>query len=378
MTLPASLAALMAFLAFLAGFGPTGVGASSRGAPFTILGSAGTSVRKLRLYRNNGNDGYLRGIVAVFTDGTEMRAGVRKDQFSELTLSEGEIITAATLWSFTPSGRKAKSSSARVGRIDITTDRRSWGYGVDNTAKLSSKAVNVGSGVLVGLQGSTGDDMDSVALIFLKTMSDSVVDDIVFEKPAGNNGLSLVTLKEGSAVRKDIDFSYTFSGTETRDASTTFSTGSSTGLSMKTTFHASLPQVLDSGIDAGVDVGSTRSFDRHNGRSAELSWSTTVALTADNPAVSCSAMVWMGKVEVAWHGTQTVTADGASISFPVSGTLTHVAYGKVETVCRPLAAPSSSSSASASSSSSSSSASSWYSSASSSYSAAKAAKTWAA
>jgi hypothetical protein len=253
-------------------------------------------------------------------------------------------------------------SSARVGRIDITTDRRSWGYGVDNTAKLSSKAVNVGSGVLVGLQGSTGDDMDSVALIFLKTMSNSVVDDIVFEKPASNNGLSLVTLKEGSAVHKGTDFSYTFSGSESRDASTTFSTGSSTGLSLKTTFHAALPQILDSGIDAGMDIGSTQSYDHHNGRSAELSWSTTVALTKDNPAVSCSAMVWMGKVEVGWHGTQTITADGSSVSFPVSGTLTHVAYGKVETVCKPLAAPSSSS----------------YSSASSSSSAAKVAKTWTA
>lgn len=63
---------------------PTGVGSPSQGRPFTILGEAGASVRGLRLYRNRGKEAYLRGIVTFFSDGSEIRAGVRKDQFSEL------------------------------------------------------------------------------------------------------------------------------------------------------------------------------------------------------------------------------------------------------------------------------------------------------
>lgn len=63
---------------------PTGAGSSTEGRPFTILGEAGSSVRALRVYRNRGKEGYLRGIVAFFSDGAEIRAGVRKDQFSEL------------------------------------------------------------------------------------------------------------------------------------------------------------------------------------------------------------------------------------------------------------------------------------------------------
>ncbi|KAK3294503.1 uncharacterized protein B0H64DRAFT_375284 [Chaetomium fimeti] len=320
---------------------PTGVGSAVGGAPFTILGPAGSSVRMLRLYRNNGNIGYLRGAVVVFSDGAEMRAGAHKDQFSfsEFALSSNDLITGMTLWAFLPSwswsgffslGRKAPA--ARVGRIDVTTSQRSWGFGIDNTAKLSSKAVDVGSGVLVGLQGRAGDGLDQIAPIFLKTLSSSVVDNVVFETPAGTDGLHLVTLKEGSAVWNGTDYSWNFAGTDTRDVSTTFSIGSSTDFSLQTTFMTSLPSVLDLGFSATWGYGTTESHEKSFGRSTELSWSTTISLSADIPAVYCVAMVWEGRVHVRWSGLQTVRADSAAVSFPTSGFLTHVTHGKVETL----------------------------------------------
>ncbi|KAL2153510.1 hypothetical protein VTH82DRAFT_4665 [Thermothelomyces myriococcoides] len=327
---------------------PTSIGGSSGGVPFTILGQAGSSVSTLRVYRNNGAEGYLRGLVAVFSDGVEMIAGVRKDQYSELTLDEGELITGMTLWALTPSrggggrGRKAKSSAAatpRVARLDITTNRRSWGYGVDSTAKLSNKAVNVASGVLVGFQGRAGDDLDQLAPVFLKTLSESVVDNVVFERIPGDDGLVLETLKEGTAVWNGTDYSYTFSGSTTRDASTTFSSSTSNSLSLKTSFRASLPQLLESGLDAGWDYGTTQTRQQSTTRSAQLSWSSTVDMSAGTPAVFCSAMVWRGQIALRWSGTQTVSAGDASVSFPTSGLLNHVDYGKVETVCRPMAVP---------------------------------------
>lgn len=312
---------------------PTGVGAASQGAPFTILGSAGSSVRKLRVYRNNGKDGYLRGIVVFFSDGTEMRGGVRKDQFSDFDLADGEVVTAATLWQMSNS-----TSGARVARLDFSTSSRSWGFGVENTAKLSSKAVSVGSGILVGFQGSAGDDLDFLAPIFLKTMSSSTVSDIVFEKFGDTDGLKLVTLREGSAVFNGTDYSWTFSGSESRDSSTSFSSGTSASFGASTTFALEAPAIIaKAGISASWTFGTTSSFDRHSGKSRSLSWSTTVALSKDVPAVSCSALVWEGRLDVAWTGTQTIVADGRAVSFPTSGTLRHVDYGKVETVCRPMA-----------------------------------------
>jgi hypothetical protein len=318
---------------------PTGIGAPNGGAPFTILGSAGSSVRRLRVYRNNGKDGYLRGIVAFFSDGSDQRGGVRKDQFSELALDDGEFLTGMTLWSLSRSlSRSGSSAAPRVARIDITTNQRTWGYGVDNTDKLSAKAVNIGSGVLVGFQGRAGDDLDQLAPIFLKPLSDSRVDDIVFDPIGDTDGLRLVTLRQGSALWNGTDYSWTFSGTESRDASTTFTSGSSNGLSLTTTFSASIPRVMDTGLSAGWSSGRTESHERKSGTSTSLSWSTTISLSEDNPAVECSAMVWEGRLNIGWSGVQTVTADGSSVSFPVSGTLLHVAYGKVETVCRPLGA----------------------------------------
>ncbi|KAK4149179.1 hypothetical protein C8A00DRAFT_19101 [Chaetomidium leptoderma] len=308
---------------------PTTIGASVGGSDFTILGAAGSSVQKLRVYRNNGKEGYLRGLVALFSDGSEQRAGVRKDQFSEMTFSDGEVITGMTLW----------AGSSRVGRVDITTNMRSWGYGVDSTAKLSSKAVNVGSGVLVGFQGRAGDDLDSLGAVFLKSVSTSVVDNIVFEKAGANDGLRLVTLKEGTAVWNGTDYSWNFSGSESRDISTSFSTGGSIGLSLGTTFKASVPKILESGINAGWTYGSTLGYTKNSASSSGLTWSATVALSAEKPAVSCSAMVWEGRLNVRWSGIQTVVADGATVSFPTSGTLTHVAYGKVEARCGPLSPP---------------------------------------
>ncbi|KAK4125627.1 hypothetical protein N657DRAFT_662121 [Parathielavia appendiculata] len=315
---------------------PTGIGAPNGGAPFTILGSAGSSVRRLRVYRNNGKDGYLRGIVAFFSDGTDQRGGVRKDQFAELALDDGEVITGMTLWSSSASGFSRGSSVSHVARIDVTTSARSWGYGADNTAKLSAKAVSVGSGVLVGFQGRAGDDLDQLAPIFLKPLSGSRVDEIVFDPIGGSDGLRLVTLREGSALWNGTDYSWTFSGSESREASTSFIMGFSGSLSVGTTFSAAFPRIVTAGMNAGWTSGNTESRDRKSGTAASLSWSTSIDLTVDNPAVQCSAMVWEGRLNIGWSGVQTVTADGASMSFPVLGTVQHVAYGKVETVCSPL------------------------------------------
>ncbi len=310
---------------------PSGVGGAS-GAPWTILGSAGASVRKLRVYRNNGKRGYLRGIVVFFTDGTEMRGGVRKDQFADFDLSDGEVVTGATLWQMTNSS----SGSARVARIDIATNQKSWGFGVDDMSRLSSKAVNVGSGVLVGFQGRSGDDLDFLAPVFLKTLTSSHVDDIVFEKFDNTQGLRLVTLREGSAVWNGTDYSWTFSGGESRDKSMSFNNGLTTSLGLSTTFAVAAPVISKAGVSASWSLGTSASFDQHWGHGLSLSWSTTIALSKDVPAVSCSALVWEGKLNLAWSGTQTVSADGRSVSFPTSGTLRQVDYGKVETECRPM------------------------------------------
>lgn len=323
---------------------PTSVGSIDGGAPFTILGRPGSSVRTMRLYRNIGRVGYLRGIVVVFSDGTEMQAGVRKDQFSELTLANDELVTGMTLWahyssvgSFFSFWRNADDAhTARVGRIDITTNQRSWGYGIGNTAGLSSKAVNVGSGLLVGFQGRAGDAMDQIAPIFLKPLSNSVVEDIVFEQTPDPEGLRLTTLREGSALWNGTDYTWSFSGSDTRDISTTFSAGTSGSLSASSTFTASLPRVVDTGVGATWGQGTTENYDQQSGRSAQLTWSTTVPMSADNPAVSCVAMVWEGRVNLRWSGIQTVMADGITSSFPTSGLLTQTTYGKVETVCSPM------------------------------------------
>ncbi|KAH6632144.1 hypothetical protein F5144DRAFT_649634 [Chaetomium tenue] len=319
---------------------PTSVGSTEAGAPFTILGRPGSSVQMMRMYRNSGRAGYLRGIVVVFSDGTEMQAGVRQDEFSEFTLSNDERITGMTLWAYYPPARtffsfwrKATDASAvRVGRIDITTSQRSWSYGMDGTAKLSSKEVNVGSGLLVGFQGRAGNDMDQISPIFLKPLSTSVVENIVFEQTPDPEGLRLTTLREGSALWNGTDYTWNFSGSDIRDASTTFSAGLNSAFSVSSTFTASLPRVADTGVGATWAQGTTQNYDQHSGSATQLTWSTAISMSADNPAVFCLAMVWEGRVNLRWSGVQTVMADGVTASFPTSGMLSHVTYGKVETI----------------------------------------------
>ncbi|AEO66553.1 uncharacterized protein THITE_30737, partial [Thermothielavioides terrestris NRRL 8126] len=302
---------------------PVAVGSSSGGNPFTILGEAGSTVSKVRFYRNNGQVGYLRGLVVFFSDGLQMRAGVRKDQFSDLIFGDGELVTSMTLWKIGWPG----NSTVRVARIDVSTDSQTWGYGVDNTGQLSATAVDVASGVLVGFQGRAGDDLDQLAAIFLKKTSSSTVDNIVFERFGPQDGLTLVTLREGTATWNGTDYSWTFSGSETREASTTFTTGSSNSINMGTTFRAAVP-FLESGISAGWTGGATESHESHSNNEANLGWSVTISLSSTNPGVSCVARVWEGRLNVGWTGIQTIVVDGRVWSYPVSGIMTRVAYGK--------------------------------------------------
>ncbi|KAL1840078.1 hypothetical protein VTJ49DRAFT_813 [Mycothermus thermophilus] len=244
---------------------PTVVGTRSDGDPFTILGDAGSSVRMLRVYRSNGRTGYLRGLDVRFSDGVERSQGSRKDQFSELTLDDDEVIQSMTLWA-TPPGRFFSffSRGGRVARLDITTNRRSWGYGIDNAAKLAAQAVNVGSGVLVGFRGRSGDDLDQLAPLFLKKLSQSTVHNITYNRPVGAEGLRLLILREGTALWNGTDYSWTFSGTEAWGTETTFNIGSAFIFLVGTRFAVQLPQIGISGFDVQWTYTSTANYEKKN------------------------------------------------------------------------------------------------------------------
>jgi hypothetical protein len=259
----------------------------------------------------------------------------------EQTLEDNEYIKSMTLWA-TRKSRFASLSrlfrpTSRVARIDITTNQRSWSYGVDKTDGLSSKVANVGSGLLVGFRGRSEDYLDQLTPVFLKPVSESRIDNVTYDSLVPGKGLRLVTLREGSATWNGTDYQWNFAGSEEREIETTVSTS----LALQGGFSIVIT-VLGSGIS--YTASETITFTKQNRYMEKpiLAWSTTIFLSKELPSVSCVAKVWEARIDAPWTGLQTLSwEDNKSLTFNTKGSLRRVVYGNVKTACFPLYAYSS-------------------------------------
>ncbi|KAL2132421.1 hypothetical protein VTI74DRAFT_3819 [Chaetomium olivicolor] len=305
------------------------VGSSTGGSPFTLLAEEGATVSDIRVWRSTGRKPFLRGLSLGFTDGSSQSAGASRDQYQTLSLEEGEIITDMSIWTSRRNGTRA-----RLARIDVSTNKRSWGYGVEDTRGLTSHAVSVGS-VLVGFQGRAGSDLDQIAPIFLKAVSQARIENIVFESIPGPDSVRPVTLAEGSVVWNGTDHTWTFAGSETREVSSTFNTLTSNQLALGASLSLEPSGMGKWGGSATWTAGAQGSRELKRSGTQVLNWSFSININAQNPSVRCSAVTWEGRVSTNWSGTLTMTVGGRAISSPISGTYNEISYSKVDTICGP-------------------------------------------
>jgi hypothetical protein len=203
----------------------------------------------------------------------------------------------------------------------------------------------VNSGIMLGAFGSSGDHVDNLGFLFLKSKIDKITqDDIVFsETPEDLNarmeGLQTVILEYADHTNSNTasDEVFTFGKIDTKTTTKSFSTTAthSFGWSTATELSGKI-------LDLGASSTTTLSYDYSKATTEESSTTSTVSLTytvattlKPGQRTFCRATAMSGT----YKGDYTMTVniwleDGDTFGFSQEGTMEQVNWSKASSVCQ--------------------------------------------
>jgi hypothetical protein len=139
------------------------------GTPFSQnWGDSGTTVKRIGIWEGEWK---VRGLTLVPTTGDPVEYGSRAGNYTEFSFERDEQITHMSLWT-----NKAKT---RVGRIKFETNKPNHGIDI-GVGEGQQNVINVGSGILVGAMGRSGDDIDKLGFVFVKEISEAVMTEMTY------------------------------------------------------------------------------------------------------------------------------------------------------------------------------------------------------
>ncbi|EMD30822.1 hypothetical protein CERSUDRAFT_100959 [Gelatoporia subvermispora B] len=294
------------------------------GSPFQtckwVMNQSGLVVKGLDVWYNSST---LRGVQVTFSDDSRSAIfGQPSDTHASVTFVPGERITSLTLWG--------------------NGDRHTFDVG-KNTSGQSSYDADVASGILVGMVGRCGSDIDMLGPVFLYGVVTNVsISDVVYNPPlTGSAGIieeSLDRVRFRNPPDADQDLPWEFENSLTRTVSTTFtqSTGTAYGISVSTEVSAEL-------FGIGGKIGGTYTWQRTE---------TTETSTTTSYDKVLGWRIWgnlePGKgikaVSFCHHGTgqanymSTVAlhlSDSTVSTYKEPGVFSNVAYTEVEVTTEP-------------------------------------------
>lgn len=157
------------------------------GNTFEIFeGKNGKFVKTITVHANPVN---LLGIAVTWTDGTSSpQIGRAQGTLKSITFSEGETITKVSLWLSRNFNRTGGISLLTSKGQDLTHGGSPDGRTIFNT--------DIGSGYLGGFSGRHGDQIDSLAFIFLRPISNVEITKVQYPNLPANSTIIPTTISQ--------------------------------------------------------------------------------------------------------------------------------------------------------------------------------------
>ncbi|KAL8790920.1 MAG: hypothetical protein Q9213_000345 [Squamulea squamosa] len=219
-------------------------------------------VRKMGFWFNKLG---LQAIRITYTDDTESKTyGTEHNDYKELTLGDKETITRATLW--------GNGTGVRAGRIELDTNGGQNFWAGKDVKGQQMYPVKTGSGILAGLCGRSGYDIDMLCLIFLRPVARIETSDFKYtnlksgpelsKQGIEKKSLKTTTFENKTATDKAWKFSEAVSVTDTYSISNTktHQVGAKLGGKMSGTLEAGIPMVTTAKIGWEVSTEANYSY----------------------------------------------------------------------------------------------------------------------
>ena len=293
-----------------------------------VTNQSGLTVTKLQVWWDGDS---LQAIQVTYSDQTQSRAyGQTKGDTAAITLAPGELVTALTLWG---DGR-----GTRCGRIRMYTDKgQTFDHGKDTTGQTEFH-VDLGSGLLVGMVGRSGNSIDCLALLFLNPRVDSVNIDSIQYQPdlQGPDGISSVVLQAQNFENPSTteDKNWTISNSVQRTTSTTFTQTSAVqfGVNASVSVKAGLFEAVEATATVGFSWSKTDTVSTAatTSEAFTISWGYS-GIQKPMTLVKARAKSLYGTGQTRYTSIVTVyLSDGSTSSFPENGVFKNVVYSQAK------------------------------------------------
>ena len=273
----------------------------------------------------------IRGIQATYSDGTVSKIYGQTDDTAtgsiKVDYSKGDRFTTVTSY--------GNGVGTELGHLYMEASN---GQKLDigkSTSGITPYQQNVGGGILLGLIGNSGSDIDALGFLFISSDISSVqVGDMQFSNPpTGSNDMSPVILSQQHYYNDQSsgNVSWSFTGQQTQQSSTTYT------MSTTETFGGSISLEIDAEL-FGIGAKETDEFNWQVSTSQEtatttsnginLSWQEGGSL-APGKGVDCTASVQKGEGNFDYSATVTIhLKDGTDYTYSEKGTLANTAYSE--------------------------------------------------
>ncbi|KAF2715525.1 hypothetical protein K504DRAFT_529686 [Pleomassaria siparia CBS 279.74] len=232
-----------------------------------------------------------------------------------------------------------------LGRVYIRTVKGAELDVGKNTNGQNTFETNVASGIMLGAFGQSGDSIDSLGFLFLKSKIEKItVDDVVFnETPEDLNarmeGLQTVILDYADHTNDNTAATevFTFGKTDTKSTTKTFSNTATRSFGWSTAI-----QISGKILELGASSTTTLNYDYSQASTEESSTTNSVTLTytvattlGPGQRTFCRATAMSGTYKGDYTSTVNIwLEDGSTFGFSQEGTMEQVNWSKASSVCQ--------------------------------------------
>lgn len=296
---------------------------------------SGAVVKKLSLWKTKDA---LVGIRVWYSDGTfSALFGREKGTETSFTFIPGEQVTSLTIW--------GNGIGTRAGRLFFTTNKdKTFDCGKDTSGQSSYPAPpeSIGSGLMMGVFGRSGSEIDCFGFIFLDKIKRIVISNVRYDIPdLQTQGISPKFLQRARYQYHGLESTWTFAGTLKLVDTTTFSQSATLSYGQSVTIEAGIPEIVKVGSTAGWNISGTLSQESSSTNEHGAEWQLSGVLKSPADDVECTAVCWYGTLSnIPYAATVTVYfKSGKEFSYEETGCLTRTQYTLVESNATPLNLP---------------------------------------
>ncbi len=284
--------------------------------------SDGLFIKSLEFWTD---DDKMAGVRATYSDGsqTSIHGQTRGDRHV-LTLAPGELILELTIW--------GNGVGTRCGKVEIKTSlKQHFSCGKKSVSGQTPYDAPTGSGLLVGIEGRSGNDLDALGFFFLNPVDTVTLRKVEYVNPPGQGSdrgiapAALLTTHYGPySDRTEYRFADSVKRTMTR------SWTSSTSMKYFASIKVSAEVFgVGTSANAGWERTTVEEVSQEESTEVSLPWDVKGVLEPGQE-VTLTAEVRLGSLDLQYTAELVAKiGNDTYLTFPASGTFTNIAYGTV-------------------------------------------------